>query len=133
MAFIEIFKNGEKRKVSKSAFENFFKDSGWVEVGKTPASSSLDSYQVVEKSDNKVKSKVDIEEDKFEASDESNESFEDEWDEVLSEEEDEEIEKPISEMNKEELIAYAKKHDISLAGLSKVSQYREAIREAMRK
>lgn len=134
MAFIEIFKNGEKRKVSKSAYENFFKDTGWIVAGENPALSISNMTQVEEKNNDIIKSMAEEEKLNQGHSDDS-ESISDEWDEVLSEEEDEveeEIEKPISEMTRNELIEYAKKNDISLAGLSKTNQFREAIREATR-
>lgn len=136
MAFIEIFKDGEKRTVSKSAFENFFKDTGW-KAGINPASSSNQNVQGELKEDEAIKSMDSEINEQIEYSGESeNNSTDEEWDELLSEEEleeDEDVEKPISEMNREELIVYADKHDISLAGLTKVSQFRAAIREAMEK
>ena len=136
MAFIEIFKDGEKRTVSRSAFENFFKDTGW-KAGENPASYSNQDAQGESKEQNTIKTMDSEINDQIEhpADSESN-STDEEWDELLAEEEfeeDEEVEKPISEMNREELIAYADIHDISLAGLTKVSQFRSAIREAMEK
>lgn len=52
------------------------------------------------------------------------------WDDVEAELAEEEYEKPIGEMNEEELRGYAKKHNISLAGLNSVKQIRNAIRNA---
>lgn len=60
----------------------------------------------------------------------SNNEVEEDWDSVL-EEEDEGIEKPISEMNNAELRQYAKEHDIDLSGLNSNKQIREAIKSVM--
>lgn len=131
MAFIEIVKGKEKRLVSKASFENFFKDNGWKMAGEIPASSINQNVQNEKKSEETIKSMVDEEELNTEHSGESDESIKDEWDEAM-EEDEEEVEKPISEMTRNELVEYAKANDISLAGLNKTSQFREAIREAIK-
>ena len=114
MASVKISKNGMEKEVSVSAFENFFKNSGWEIAGdKKPATSQS-------KKEEKVKEVV-------EEPVENN--SDDEWDEVL---EDEEIEKPISEMNKKELLDYAENNGISLAGLNTVNQFRQAIQDYMK-
>lgn len=53
-----------------------------------------------------------------------------EWDEVLTEEEQEPT-KPLSEMNRGELERLAEQMGISLAGLSNTRQIREALKAAM--
>lgn len=118
MAFIEIQRGNEKRVVSHSSFENFFKSAGWKLAGEIPATSEP--------------IKKDVEEEKQEK-----ESVEDEWDEVLNDEteaeiEDEDVEKPLSEMTKREMAEYAEKNGISLAGLTTAAQYRQAIEEYMK-
>jgi len=131
MAFIEIVKGKEKRLVSKASFENFFKDNGWNLAGEIPASSVNQNVQNEKKNEETIKSMVEEEELNTEQSGESEESIKDEWDEAM-EEDEEEVEKPISEMTRNELVEYAKANDISLAGLNKTSQFREAIREAIK-
>ena len=115
MASVKISKNGMEKEVSVSAFENFFKNSGWeIAGGKKPATSQSKKEEKVEKV---------VEEP-------AENNSEDEWDEVL--EEDDEIEKPLSEMNKKELIEYAEEKGISLAGLNTVNQFRQAIQDYMK-
>lgn len=52
-----------------------------------------------------------------------------EWDKLLEEEGGEE--KPLSELNREELEAKAREMGVSLDGLTTVKQFREAIKAAM--
>lgn len=116
MSFINIEKDGKIKNVTKAAFLNFFKDNGWVESdGSTPT---------VIKKEVKKEEKV---EETFDQNE--NDNQQDEWAEVM--EEDEDIEKPISEMTKDELIQYANDNDIDINGLTKVGQIREAIRKAI--
>lgn len=113
MASVKISKNGMEKEVSVSAFENFFKNSGWeIAGGKKPANSQSKKEKVEEKVEEPVENNND-----------------DEWDEVL---EEEEIEKPISEMSKKELIEYAEKNGISLAGLNTTAQFKQAIQDYMK-
>lgn len=113
MASVKISKNGMEKEVSVSAFENFFKNSGWEIAGdKKPATSQSKKEEKEEVVEEPVENNSD-----------------DEWDEVL---EDEEIEKPISEMNKRELLDYAERNGISLAGLNTVNQFRQAIQDYMK-
>lgn len=136
MAFIEIVKGKEKRLVSKASFENFFKNSGWSLAGENPASSGSQKAQIQLEKQKPIKTTDSEENLNTEPSAELNSSTDEDWDEALQEESDEEIdedvEKPISEMTRNELIKYAKENDISLAGLNKTSQFREAIREAIK-
>lgn len=125
MAFIKIFKNGKTLEVSKSSFENFFRNSGWSEVNKNLTSSNhqKSSRKPENKNINNTKdSELNVKEEA------SGESSDDEWAEVL----EEEIQKPITEMNRDELIEFAKANNISLEGLTKNNQFREAIREALK-
>lgn len=121
MAFIKIVKGSKTQEVSQSAFENFFKNSGWEIAGNKPATPQFEE----EKEAEKVEENNNTEED-------------DEWAEAMKEEdseeeiEDEDIEKPLSEMTKKELIKFADEKGISLAGLSTVSQFRQAIEENLK-
>lgn len=120
MAFVKIVKGSKTQEVSQSAFENFFKNSGWEIAGNKPAIPQ--SEKEIEK----------VEEEN------NNTEEDDEWAEAMKEEdseeeiEDEDIEKPLSEMTKKELIKFADEKGISLAGLSTVSQFRQAIEENLK-
>lgn len=94
-----VIKKGKKTaKVTKSAYKNFFKGHGWL----------IDDSGVNE----------DIK---------TNESIEDtsdeDWDEVM-----EEVEKPLSEMNKQELEIKAASLGVNINGLTTNKQIRDAIR-----
>lgn len=130
MAFITITKNNQTKRVSKNFFEDYLKNAGWIEAGNYPASSNSQEAQE-EPSNKKVINNK--EEDEVVIHEAPDDSEKDEWDEVLEdEEEDEEIHKPIAEMNREELIKFAKDNNISLAGLTKNNQFKEAIRAALK-
>ena len=119
MAFVEIRKGNDKRVVSHSSFENFFRSTGWKLAGEIPATSE----PIIKKKEEKKLNEI-----------EKEESIQDEWDEVLEDEEveDDDVEKPLSEMTKREMVEYAEKNGISLAGLSTAAQYRKAIQEYMK-
>lgn len=95
---------GESRKelkVPAAAFNNFYKGAGWQKVDAVPESASM-------------------------------EAEEDEWDGYEDGEEgDDEFTKPLSEMTRPELEAYAAKLGVDLTGLNSNKQYREAIKAAM--
>lgn len=120
MAFVEIQRGNEKKKVSFASFENFFKSAGWKVAGEIPATSAPVKKEL-------KREKKQVKEEKVDPV-----PVKDEWDEVLSEEDEEGIEKPISEMTRKELIKYAKDHGISLAGLNNVNQFRNAIQDYMK-
>lgn len=61
----------------------------------------------------------------------ADESEEDEWSDYEEGEEDDEFTKPLSEMSRAELEAYAAKLGVDLTGLNSNKQYREAIKAAM--
>lgn len=113
---IVITKNGKTKKVSRDAFVNYYSNSGWVIAGeKSPATSH--DYEEEEKAH----------ENEEEPTDEENDVSDDEWDEVLK---DEEIEKPLSEMNREELERKATSLGIVVTDMN-VKQIREAIKKKM--
>lgn len=69
---------------------------------------------------------------KSEGNNTTNTSEEDEWDDYVDgEESEEEFTKPLSEMNRYELEAYAAKLGVDLTGLNTNKQYREAIKAVM--
>ena len=63
----------------------------------------------------------------FEQVDDGDEISDSEWDEVI----DEEPEKPLSEMNREELTEKAESLGINISGLTKNAQIREKIKSCM--
>lgn len=134
MAFIKIQKMGKTLEVSKTSFENFFKNAGWNEAGEIPASSNSPEALEGSKKSKSINNKANEEKFNQEDSGESGDTSNDEWDEAIEEmdEMNADVQKPISEMNRDELIQFAKDHDISLAGLSKNNQIREAIKTALK-
>ena len=105
---IKIVRGNLVNTVSKSSFDNYFKSQGWeLAGGENPPVSHIEP----------VEEKVDLEE----PSDE-------EWDDVLDELKDDEVEKPISEMNKQELIAKAKSLGIDVTPEMTNKQLRELIK-----
>lgn len=125
---VTIEKNGKTKSVSYAAYCNFFKDAGWVVEGeKSP------SQPVVEKKGKKAKEEVktDVVETEntveAEVNDEEDEIADEEWDEAIAETE---VEKPLSEMNREELVEKAKSLGIDVSNKNN-NQIRKAIKEAM--
>ena len=107
---IKIVKGNQTLTVSNAAYDNFFKGQGWeVASGK----SKKDKKENAPVSGNEVV-------DATESSDEQ------EWDD--QEWNDEEVTKPISEMNREELIEYAKRNKINIEGLNSTKQIRDAVK-----
>lgn len=91
-------KKGDKRlRVTRAAFLNFYKSAGWSEVAE-----KVKRQRETQNNDAHIK---------------------DEWDEWG----DDEVEKPVSEMNKQELEEYASAHGIDLTGLNSEKAYRKAI------
>ena len=109
---IKIAKGNLVNSVPKSAFDNYFKSQGWEIAGgdyTLPVPDKVEEF--VKAEENSVEDVND-----------------DEWDEVMDELSDDEAEKPLSEMNKEELISKAKKMGIDISNLSTNKQLRGAIR-----
>ena len=103
---IKIVRGNLVNYVSKSSFDNYFKSQGWeIAGGNEPPVSPKVENNVIEE-----------------------EVEEDDWDDVLDEFKDEEVEKPISEMNKQELIAKAKSLDIDVSDDLTNKQLRELIK-----
>ena len=116
---IKIAKDGKVNEVSMSAFDGYFKSFGWEIVGEdyTPPVPVIEG-KAQEKSEQPVQ-EPEAEQDG------------DEWDEVLDELQDDEAEKPLSEMNKEELLAKAKSLGIDVSKSSTNKQLREVIKSYM--
>ena len=120
---IKITKNGKTLEVTKGAFENTFKDQGWV-----IANGNSNTGVEAEESSTSQNMEPETADDLEELDDTEDEtSSEEEWDEVLA---DEEAEKPISEMSKSELVAKAESLGIDLSGQKyNTTQLRDMIRE----
>lgn len=107
---IEIIKDGELKKVSKSAFKNFFENAGWVESNESTQPIVSNEKQMTEEN-------IDEEIADEEIADEA-------WDDDIDE-------KPLSEMNRNELISLADRLGVDISGMSKNAQIRDAIKSAM--
>lgn len=104
MAMVNVIIGHEVRKVSKSAYEKMFKPKGYR---------LAESFGVL--SEPKDDTIIDVEVDEME--------------EPEHEEAKEEI--PISQMNKSQLMKFAKEHDIDTHGAKNVAEAREMIQKAM--
>lgn len=121
---ITISKNGKTKTVSTAVYNSVFKDSGWSVVGEQSPTSSV--------SQKKAEVVETIEEVSEVVEDNNENTVEDEipdevWDEAVAEEE---VEKPISEMNHVELVAKAETLGIVTKGMNN-KQLRDAIKEKM--
>ena len=108
---VEIKKKNKKSVVTDSAFNNFYKNAGWELSSPSQASKK----EVVE----------DVKKEEVENTEQEPDEIEEDWDSI---EDDEEVSKPISEMNNAELKEYATKLGIDISGLSSNKQLREAIK-----
>lgn len=99
-----IGKENKKLKVTNKSFDNFYKSHGWEVIKEYGKSSKKSSKK---------------EEDEW--GDISKQ--EDEWEDV-----DEDVRKPLSEMNRQELEEYAAELGVDLSGLTSNKQIREAIK-----
>lgn len=118
MSKVKMTKNGKVKEVTQSAFDNYFKNAGWE------ISDNISAKAVEAESENVVEHENVVEQETI-VDDVIENTIEDEWNDV---EEDEAVEKPISEMDREELKAFAESHNIDIEGLTKISQIREAIK-----
>lgn len=116
---VNITKNGKSLTVSMGAFKDNFKDQGWI--------ISSDNNMEVEADEASTSEDFETEDDMPEEVEETEEVDESEWDEL----EDEDVEKPISEMSKDELREKAASLGLDVPSNCKVSQLREMVREAM--
>ena len=125
---VTIEKNGKTKSVSYAAYCNFFKDAGWVVEGEKSPSQPV-TEKKSKKAEKQVETVVEETESAVEAdvNDEEDEIADEEWDEAIAETE---VEKPISEMNREELVAKAESLGVKIGNKSN-EQLRKAIKEAM--
>lgn len=114
---ITIIKNGKTTKVSKSAFENFYKGAGWVEKDSDVVSVDYSNKRI-------EKIKEVRQQETVEEPVEEDESDED-WEAAMQEDD---VEKPLSEMNNYELKQKAESLGIDISGLKSNKEIREAIR-----
>ncbi|MBO7695439.1 MAG: hypothetical protein J6T10_22670 [Methanobrevibacter sp.] len=134
---VVIVKGKVEKKVTYYAYNNFFKTNGWVLKGEGKTSPEVPysevKKEVVEKPKNDAKKEIPSTEQKnvgVESEPVNNEdSISDEdWDEVLDEMKDDEVEKPLSEMSKKELIAKANSLNIKVPNGYSNQQIRELIK-----
>ena len=122
---VKIVKGSLVKTVPVSAFDNFFKTQGWELADGENTSPSVVPVNVP-----KVEKEEVVDVPAEDVNDDAEEEINDEeWDEALDELIDEEVEKPLSEMNKEELVAKAKKMGINTTNLTN-KQLREAIKSS---
>lgn len=114
MAFITINKGDKTLKVMESAFEEYFANQGWSISHIVGESVAVEETAPVEP----------IAEPKMEA----NDSEEEDWSEFEDEGNDEEVEKPLSEMNRSELEEKANSLGIDISEAKSNKQIREIIR-----
>lgn len=115
-----LIKKGKLRnKVTRTAYDNFYKSAGWI----------IDGEPKKENKGSKVLDKglAGIE-DSQNFSGEDADDEESAWEEALS---GESSSKPLSEMNKNELEEYAAELGVDVTGMTKISQMREAIKAVM--
>jgi hypothetical protein len=114
MAMVNVIIGHEVRKVSKNAYERMFKPKG---------------YRLANGFEEEVKPEddtiIDVEADEMEESEHEEAKEESEHEEAK-----EEI--PISQMNKSQLMKFAKEHNIDTHGARNVAEAREMIQKAMR-
>lgn len=103
---VEIKKGNKIVSTTEAAYSNFFKSNGWKLV--------KNLQPKLAKNETKEEEPV----------------ADNEWDEVI-EEEANEIQKPLSEMNRNELIELANSLGVDVSNLNKNAQLREAIKAVM--
>lgn len=125
---VTIKKNGKTKLVSYAAYCTLFKDAGWVVEGEDNSPSQPVVEDKVEKADDVVETDVVEDENTVEAEvSEEDEVADEEWDEAIAETE---VEKPLSEMNREELISKAESLGVEV-GNKNNDQLRKAIKKVM--
>ena len=120
--FVKIQKAGKTVEVTKSAFLNYFSNMGWTEADAKASEKPKKEVKVESNINTKVEEENPVEDGK-------NDTLADEWEEALSEDDDE-VEKPLSEMSKKELTQLASEKGIDTNGMN-TNQIREAIKKTM--
>jgi hypothetical protein len=109
---VKIVKDNKVLTVTKSAFKNFYENAGWSVLSGTPS--------------------VDVKAEEVANTNSMNtEDSTDEWDGYEEEAEQEEIEKPLSEMNREELTEKALAMGLDISKVTSNKQLRELIKSHM--
>jgi hypothetical protein len=103
MGFVVAVKGKNEIKVSEKAFENVFKQKGYVLKHSAQKVVKVDEAEIDEHEETKTEGEIDL-------------------DTI-----------PISDMNKEQLMQYAKEHNIDTKGAKNVSDARRIIQAAKRK
>lgn len=125
--YVTIQKGNVTKRVSYVSFLNFFKDSDWVvagDVSPAPTGSELVAENAGTEQED-AGSDADVTSD--DSGDEQDEVADEEWDEAIAEQD---VEKPLSEMTREELVAKANELGISVNKKNN-QQLRDAIKNAM--
>lgn len=104
---VKIVKGSKTLKVTKSAFDNYYANSGWRLETASAENAEIEKAEELNSDDNSA----------------------DEWEGY--EEEAEEIEKPLSEMNREELTAKAVEMGLDISSVNSNKQLRELIKTNM--
>lgn len=125
---ITITKNGKTKTVSETVYKSVFKDSGWTVVGEQSPTSAIPKVkQKKEKKETVKEVENEVVEDNNIETPVEDEIPDEIWDEAVAEEE---VEKPISEMNHVELVAKAESLGVVTKGMNN-KQLRDAIKEKM--
>lgn len=129
---LKITKNGKTLDVTKGAFENTFKDQGWV-IANGISDNGVEAEMSSTFQDNEPEAETEDDIPVDDVDESEDETSDEEWDDVedVEDVEDDEVEKPISEMSKSELVQKAESLGIDLGGQRYTSnQIRDMIREA---
>lgn len=110
---LKIYKDGKSLIVTNGSFHNQYRHVGWTTTEELSTEETI-VEEMVEESELMLES----------------ESEESEWDE--QEAVDELEEKPLSEMNRDELIAFATLKNVNIEGLAKNVQIRDAIKNSLK-
>jgi hypothetical protein len=123
---IKIIKGGAERLVTTGAFNSIFKRQGWEKV----EVETLEEFMEGEDLDDFDEDPID-EDDLVDDEDIIDEDdIDDEAKESVKEENNDLLEKPISEMNYKELVEYAKIKGINIEGLKTKKEIKAAIKKA---
>jgi hypothetical protein len=114
---IKIYKNGKTLKVTQSAFNNYYANSGWRLSEASPNFEDVKADKKTLKNAESNTNEVDVQ-DEWEGFDETADA-------------EEEFEKPLSEMNRDELTAKAKSLGLNISNVNSNKQLRELIKSHM--
>lgn len=124
---VTIQKNGMSKTVSESAFRNFFKDSGWVVAGDYSPALPVEEEKVEEVAVEETVVENEVNEPEQQVNDVEEEIADEEWEDAIAEED---VEKPLSEMTRAELVEKAKELGIEVSKKNN-KQLRDEIKAKM--